>query len=163
MQSYRRLCVYLHTALFSSPLRIPVIKEPFNEKIINSGRSESRSGESNAADCESSSSHDRLLHGNRSLHFTLTNKPWSVSICWISLVWCTGGKHQQRSCWQSCCRVTKGLEWTVQSHGVTSSIPVKSQCDCREQFLWLDIIVLFHLLLVEMFLIVHGCVWLYII
>lgn len=45
-------------------------------------------------------SHDRLLRGNRSLHFTLTNKPWSVSIRGISPVrsdeWKTSRERRAR-------------------------------------------------------------------
>lgn len=64
--AYLNLCVCVHT---------PVIKGPFTG--IADG-SQSAEEETATADCESSSSHDRLLHRNTILHFTLTNMLWSV-------------------------------------------------------------------------------------
>lgn len=136
--------VYLHTKLFtyawthlfqSLCMCIPVIKEPFT-KIIGSGWSES---------CIGGSSHSWLwvifvswpaaLWKQRP-PLTLTNKPWSVSICWISLVWSTGGKHPYT---EYCTPVEDMTEWQDgQRVSEKSQEPEGHKFDPCEEAMWLS-------------------------
>lgn len=84
-------CICIHTCIYCKRLCIPVMNEPFTDKKKKSGERVNHALEDLAtADCESSSSHDWPPCENRSLHVTLTDRPWSVSICWNSRVVFTG-------------------------------------------------------------------------